>query len=405
MKKSNFLLVGVAALLLASCGNKNSITYPAVDRDFIPAVKDLSLDKAILMIDTGKTETLKVTFTPAESQLNKLIFTSTDETVATVEADEEDPSLAVVTGVAPGHCEIVVTVEGSNYAGKRIKVEVVTPVKKNAMAATIDPLMSEMAALQKTNFGNTPELQKAEMFWVEDSTIKKNGVLRSYTTTHDTYLADKVDAYFSVGGTETFAKVQGGNSEIANFMWAAYTSEQYKTTLYHISGNNRTRLDVNTQAEYMTKPRFDAVKDAFNSLFRNGKKMVDRPTEWALSTADLTSDYTRYTSLITGGFYNEGAVGYTLEQNNYKFTIAPEDEATYDIPAYTEVYQDYSQKFIWRNGQVVGMHIVFQLRYDIGDDHYVEDTIRDINFKVNNDVQYERPNKDIYKEVDSIFDL
>ena len=405
MKKSNFLLVGVAALLLASCGKANSITYPAVDREFIPAVKDLSLDKAILMIDEGKTETLNVTFTPAESQINKLIFTSSDESVATVEADEENPSLAVVTGVAAGHCEITVTVEGSDYVGKAIKVEVVTPVRKTAMAATIDPLMSEMAALQKTNFGNTPAVEKAEMFWIENSTIKKNGVLRSYTTTHDTYLADVPNAYFSVGGTETFAKVEGGNSEIANFMWAAYTSDQFKTTLYHISGNNRTRLPVNTQAEYMTKTRFDAVKDAFNCLFRNGKTMVNRPLEWALSTADLTTDYSKYTSLITGGFYNEGAVGYTLEQNNYQFYVDPEDESTYDIPAYTSVMQDYSQKFIWRDGQVVGMHIIFQLRYTIGDDNYVEDTIRDINFKVNGDVHYDRPNNEIYKEVDSIFDL
>ena len=404
MKKSNFLLVGVAALLLASCG-KNGVTYPAVDRDFLPAVTSLSLDKAFLLVEVEKTETLKVTFNPAESQINKLIFTSSDEDVATVTPDENDPSLAIVEGVGAGNCEITITVENSNYIGKTIKVEVVNPVRKNAMEATINPLMTEMSTLQKTKFGNDPKVDKADMFWIENQTIKKNGVQRSYTTTHDTYLADISGAYFSVGGTETFAKVEGGNSEIANFMWAAYTSEQFKTTLYHISGNNRTYLDVNTQAEYMTKPRFQAVTDAFNSLFRNGKNMVARPTDWALSVADLTTDYERYSSLITGGFYNEGGVGYTLEQNNYKFTIAPEDEATYDIPAYTEVFQDYTQKIIWRGGQVVGMHVVFQLRYTIGDDSYVEDTTRDISFKVNDDVQYERPNKEIYKQVDSIFDL
>ena len=83
----------------------SKITVTAIDK----TLKSISLNKKELKLDSGKTETLTVTYNPSNTDTKNVTWKSSDTEVATVDAAGK------VTALKPGTAEIKATSEVGNY--------------------------------------------------------------------------------------------------------------------------------------------------------------------------------------------------------------------------------------------------------------------------------------------------
>lgn len=84
----------------------------------------VQLDKAEATVDVGKTGTLKATVLPKTANDKNVVWTSSDESIATVNASGR------ITGLKLGECEIICTSRANGEAVAKATVHVQQPVKK-----------------------------------------------------------------------------------------------------------------------------------------------------------------------------------------------------------------------------------------------------------------------------------
>ena len=84
----------------------------------------VQLDKAEVTVDVGKTGTLKATVLPKTANDKNVVWTSSDESIATVNASGR------ITGLKLGECEIICTSRANGEAVAKATVHVQQPVKK-----------------------------------------------------------------------------------------------------------------------------------------------------------------------------------------------------------------------------------------------------------------------------------
>ncbi len=106
------------------------------------AVKSVALNKTAISIKDGTTYTLKATISPEKASNKKLVWSSTDKSVATVS------SSGVITGINPGTCKIVCK---SADTGKKAVCTVT--VKKVSVAS-----VSFAKSTYKVNYGESIKL-------------------------------------------------------------------------------------------------------------------------------------------------------------------------------------------------------------------------------------------------------
>ena len=88
----------------------------------------VQLDKAEVTVDVGKTGTLKATVLPKNANDKNVVWTSSDESIATVNASGR------ITGLKLGECEIICTSRANGEAVAKATVHVQQPVKKVTFA-------------------------------------------------------------------------------------------------------------------------------------------------------------------------------------------------------------------------------------------------------------------------------
>ena len=113
--------------------------------------------------------TLQVRFDPADTTSDKtIVWTSANKKIATVAADPEDPSRAVVTAVGTG--EVKITAKASKAGNKSAVcvVKVIAPIYKLELS---DPGAEEGAA--KTNLYKGQSISLNAEYWPKDTTSDK----------------------------------------------------------------------------------------------------------------------------------------------------------------------------------------------------------------------------------------
>ena len=85
---------------------------------------DIQLDKAEITVDAGRTGTLKATVLPKDTSNKKVVWSSSDESIATVNGQGR------ITGVALGECEIICASAEVGDVQAKATVHVQQPVKK-----------------------------------------------------------------------------------------------------------------------------------------------------------------------------------------------------------------------------------------------------------------------------------
>ena len=86
--------------------------------------EEIVLDKTETTVDVGRTATLKATVLPKEANDKKVVWTSSDESIAKVNAQGR------ITGLALGDCEIICTSKTTGNVQAKAVIHVQQPVKK-----------------------------------------------------------------------------------------------------------------------------------------------------------------------------------------------------------------------------------------------------------------------------------
>ena len=92
----------------------------------IQNAEEITLDKQGTTVDIGRTTVLKATVLPKDTDNKKVVWSSSDESIATVNAQGR------ITGIALGECEIICTSETSGEVRSKAVVHVQQPVKSIA---------------------------------------------------------------------------------------------------------------------------------------------------------------------------------------------------------------------------------------------------------------------------------
>lgn len=103
-----------------------SKTRASVSVQVVQKAEQIELDKAEVTVDAGRSAVLKATVLPKNTDDKNVVWTSTDENIAKVNAQGR------VTGVALGDCEIVCTDKLTGTIEARATVHVQQPVTKIA---------------------------------------------------------------------------------------------------------------------------------------------------------------------------------------------------------------------------------------------------------------------------------
>ena len=108
------------------------------------SVQEITLDKQELTVDVGRNTVLKATVLPKNADNKKVIWSSSDESIAKVNAQGR------ITGVALGQCEITCTSQCVNTVLAKAIVHVQQPVKKINLDAAPSVYNGETAQLTWT---------------------------------------------------------------------------------------------------------------------------------------------------------------------------------------------------------------------------------------------------------------
>lgn len=158
-------------------GTSSKYTWTKLDNKYIVA-KKISLNKSALSMDEDASATLTATISPSACTNKKVTWSSSDASVATVDANGK------VTGVAPGTATI--TAKSHNGLTATCKVTV------NLVKIHIEKLALDQTELLLTASGQTQQLKaswlpetanQTELTWAssdpEVATVAKNGLVRA----------------------------------------------------------------------------------------------------------------------------------------------------------------------------------------------------------------------------------
>ena len=158
------------------------------------SAEEITLDKPELTVDVGRTAVLKATVLPKDTNNKKVVWSSSDESVARVNAQGR------ITGVAVGNCEIVCTSAEIGTVQAKATVHVQQPVKK-------------------VTFGNAPAVyngETAQLSWTVEPADATNPKLTFKSSNENILTVDENGVVTGVQGGEaivTAVTTDGSNRQ------------------------------------------------------------------------------------------------------------------------------------------------------------------------------------------------
>ena len=205
MKNKKLLILLPALLLsLAACNGNNegpkSSEQPASSQSDTVAVTAVAI-KATLELEPGASETLTATVTPDNASNTKVIWSSSDETIATVSA------LGKVTAVKVGTCKIIATSESN-------------PEVKGECALTVKEITA------KELYGTEHKGTEDDPLTNEDAiTVAKHKDVGEKATTKQ---------YYIKGEVEYFTELPGNSNGNVSFAFKAATGKTERFLAYRV---------------------------------------------------------------------------------------------------------------------------------------------------------------------------
>lgn len=398
-------LVAISAVTLAGCSNNGGSTTSSsstpvgpIDPGELVEVSSISLNRANVALALIKNATTGVlegeTFQLVSSTLPrtaikaKLTYSSSDATVASVNAD------GLITALKAGEA----TITAKSYDEKVTKTcrvfvyETLSKSKANKVVQGIKAKQTEQSIAS-----NLDKIYLQEKF---DSYLLKDGVLQNEDV-YDQYMyVGKNDAYLRIGAKqEKEIKTEGGSASFTDWEWVFYTNASYDTYIFHILGNTKTYM-VADSTSYVGKSRFTALSSILDSFFTSGSAIVTNQY-----TDVIGSDELGYvTSAKKNGSNKDGELFSSMSATYKNQTADIDDENNYYIPAETKYDINISIDSIFQDNVMYGKKLIQEMIYQ--KDGATYNKVYDIEDQYQiKDVEFFYPNKTEYVQVDSIFDL
>ena len=364
----------------------------------VNVVKELRMSQNVLSLyysskasdNFAETKQLSVTGYPLKAAVGTLVWTSSDEAVASVDQ----------TGLVTAKKEGVAVITATSPAGLKSSCRVVVNDTFKPLA-TAAKSAAKILATQ-----NDPSFEAVEKIYVDEnysSVSTKNGVVQSSAKAHQQMWASVNDAYFRILSDDEEIKTAGGSVVPSNSSYIFYTTDTYFSYIFCNSDgkSNYMKMDQLYLVDEGYSP-FEALGEVLQSFFVKG-------------SAIMTDQYTDILGQkqLNGGYGNPKYKG-SLGENSGSFafnqvstgggTISFDEAEDWGIPAGTRVTINDDIRYLWEDN-LLSMKIIDEvIDYEIDGDVYQEIFHIDYNYK-GRGVELLWPDTKAYTEVDSIFDL
>lgn len=280
MKNKLFLLVSLAGMLaLNGCDGKTAIeenvnlfTFPyetAVQSDY------LELSSYNYHIAKDATQTIAVTSVPSNYKEDQLVFTSSNPSVATVDASGK------ITGVALGTTTINVKTKDNKY---NLNCNVFVTESK-----TVEAGVNELHEMYN-QIGSTRCTKAAEIEIAGQKLIKNNVVQSSYKSV-EVIQVDAENAYFKVESDDLNTKTANGSISKSSGAWIFYTDADFNTFMFHKTPSAKRYMIMKTY-KYMENngKRIDAIYGVLDMFFVAGRDIATDLLASASTIGELEGD-------------------------------------------------------------------------------------------------------------------
>lgn len=397
--KLSTLTLALVACVLTGCDSEVTPEVPVVEEK--DNITKISLDRYYASMfysdkDDSKFNeeiTLTPTVAPYKKGARKIVWTSSNEAVATVDQNGK------VTAVGEGFAEITAANEdNTTSASTHIIVNNMNGSKLSYCNSRLNDIITKQ---NKDNFEMPDVITSYENY---EQVITKNDVVISKTKFSQNITTSKDNAYVFLDIDETKWKVEGGSPEHETFSYCFYTNDAYISYLFKTSGLTKNYMSVN-QSDYIGKGREAALKAICNNFFVSGDGIVTENYDAILSqkiyeqnwisSTDKNEHFARMANV-------PGQLAFDLREQEMNYAI-DEDEDDMNIPVGTPYTMDVYDRLVFENFLLLGKYVDQTASYTIDGDQYKNHVIVDTYYKTGEEIVI--PNKDSYQLVDSIFNL
>ena len=286
------------------------------------AVTGVTLDKSAMTLLVGRTETLTATVAPEDATNKDIVWTSSDESVATVEN-------GVVTAVAKGTADITVTTaDGNHQATCKVKVN---PAAINPEGADLGGKYVRVTDASTLKDGDKVVIvcEEAGKIMAED---KGNNRAAADVTIEEHTIVDLPSA------AEVITLVKDNSKEWRfkvneGYLYAASNSENYLKTKSSSDPQNNSNATITFDAEGNAIIQFQGdnthntiryySSNKLFSCYQYGQKAIQLYRYEPDTSFDISIGATGYRTIVTAKAVTvpEGVEAYVVTENNDKDVI------------------------------------------------------------------------------------
>lgn len=399
MKKSLLSLLSLTALMsITGCGGTESATGPAPFKPSLIA-SEIMLNSYSESLYVGESFSLELLITPLLASDAKIIYSSSDEDVASVSDS------GVIYAKKAGTATITAKAAKKKKAtDPDVKNSILIRVfENNGKISKAESTLDNIKYYQLLNKIKDPKKLKTEQ--IKSYYLYKNDSLFSLSRQYNNIIVDKDNGYVYFGGRDTYNRIDGGNTTRDFGIYQIVTDADYHSYIYHDGDSVSKYLPVATEFNLGTeKTRIDTVYEILDSLFTSGRDLVEYCVEDSMG-----GDWYDWPNLVKS--FGEDPSNY-----EYYFTLTqhidpsednlstPTMETNLDIPAYTQYEEDDYFKVTWNKGVVKSYISCFTLTYYVnGVKHKL--VIEERNTFTRDDFVIKPIEQSKYTKAEDIYDL
>lgn len=404
-KKLTPILALAGVFLLAACDKTEIIKYDKeLDRSYSYNPDSLFLNYHGLSLFLNESVQLEANILPALAYDAKLNFSTSDITVATVDAN------GLVTAVGAGECSVIVTSDKNPNATETIPVVVLESIPCDQTTIPLElskgldnTLVDQMVRFPSGEPTRTASIQNEIISYYD---VKEGvPVLQKQRFDVIDIVCAKDEAYMLIDEKDYITKTEDGAREYDGSSWIIYTDPDYNSYLYHTLAASKNRLSVKT-TYFIGNPRLDALYAILDSLFTSGHEYMATEFSGGVETSDL-KNYARNVKFIVGGGAYGNKSRMIIEQLGYTDVATGEDESNsiLYIPARTPYTEDIRIDYTWSNGAIRQFNIYVKWSWEEKGVTKQVTLERYKTYYVDEEVELFYPNPKDYGEVYDIYDL
>lgn len=395
MKKSLLSLLSLTALMsITGCGGTESVTSPAPFKPSLIA-SEIMLNSYSESLYVGESFSLELLITPLLASDAEIIYSSSDEDVASVSDS------GVIYAKKAGTATITAKAAKKKKAtDPDVKNSILIRVfENNGKISKAESTLDSIKFYQLVNKIKDPTKLKTEQ--IKTYYLYKNDSLFSLSRQYNNIIVDKDNGYVYFGGRDTFNRIDGGNTTRDFGVYQIVTDADYHSYIYHDGDSASKYLPVATEFNLGTeKTRIDTVYEILDSLFTSGKDLVENCVEDSMG-----GDWCDWPSLVNSFGQVESSYEYSFKYvQTTSGKATPTMEANLDVPAYIDYDEEDYFKVYWDHGVVKSYLSCFGLTYYVnGVKHKL--VIEERNTYTRDDFEIKPIEQSKYTKAEDIYDL